>query len=207
MLFSEGIAFAQLPVELFAGDKKATLDIMFFRYLKNREGKNSRILFFNRNRSSIDYRMTGTTNLPQFGFTEAFSYNHPKLKGFAPVVVASILNRGAYAKTGIQYATIRKDYTLFSWLVCETRKNPNIDFFFLSRYTPRLTDKINLFTQIELVHAFPVSAINNYAFIQRIRAGLKIKAFQFGTGADISETGRNKFVVTSNMGVFLRYEF
>ena len=108
MLLFRGIAFAQIPVEVFAGHKKATADIMFFKFIKNKEGHNSKFLFFNRNRASIDYAMTKTTNLPQFGFTEAISYNHEKLKGFAPVVVGSILNRGIYPKAGIQFAKNKK---------------------------------------------------------------------------------------------------
>lgn len=198
---------AQIPVEVFGGDKKSTIDIMFFRFIKNKEGQNSPFLFFNRNRSSIDYKMTETTNLPQFGFTEALSYNHPKLKGFAPVVVASILNRGVYPKAGIQYAKIKKDLLVFSWLVCETLKSPNIDFFFLGRYTPKLTDHINLFAQIEFVNVFPTALSNNYSFTQRMRLGLKLKEFQFGAGIDMNETGRNQYNSTLNAGGFLRYEF
>lgn len=207
MLLFRGIAFAQIPVEVFAGHKKATVDIMFFKYFKNKEGKNSNFLFFNRNRASIDYKMTETTNLPQFGFTEAISYNHPRLKGFAPVVVVSILNRGVYPKAGIQFAKIKKDYTIFSWLVSETLNEPNIDFFFLGRYTPKLTDKLNLFSQIELVNAFPSVGKNNFAFTQRLRLGLKIKEFQFGVGLDLTQLGRNDFTQTENFGGFLRYEF
>jgi hypothetical protein len=207
MLLFRGIAFAQIPVEVFAGHKKATVDIMFFKYFKNKDGQNAKFLFFNRNRASIDYAMTETTNLPQFGFTEAFSYNHEKLKGFAPVVVMSILNRGIYPKAGIQFAKIKKDCTIFSWLVSETLKEPNIDFFFLARYTPKLSDKLNLFSQIELVNAFTTVEQNNFSFTQRFRLGLKIKEFQFGAGLDLSQLGRNDFTTTENFGGFLRYEF
>lgn len=202
-----GVAFAQIPVEVFAGHKKATVDIMFFKFIKNKKGHNSKFLFFNRNRASIDYAMTQTTNLPQFGFTEAFSYNHEKLKGFAPVVVASILNRGVYPKVGVQFAKIKKDYTIFSWVVAETLKEPNVDFFFLARYTPKLTDKLNLFSQIELVNAFPTVEKNNFTFTQRLRLGLKIKEFQFGAGLDLTQLGRSEFTKTENLGGFLRYEF
>lgn len=207
MLLYKGIAFAQIPVEIFAGHKKATVDIMFFKFFKNKEGPNSKFLFFNRNRASMDYAMTETTNLPQFGFTEAFSYNHEKLKGFAPVAVASVLNKGVYLKAGIQFAKIKKDYTIFSWVVVETLKEPNIDFFLLARYTPKLSDKLNLFSQIELVNAFPTVEKNNFASTQRLRLGLKIKEFQFGAGLDISQLGRNKFTKSENFGGFLRYEF
>jgi hypothetical protein len=206
-LLFRGVAFAQIPVEVFAGHKKATVDMMFFKFIKNKEGHNSKFLFFNRNRTSIDYTMTQTTNLPQFGFTEAFSYNHEKLKGFAPVFVASILNRGVYPKLGIQFAKIKKDYTIFSWIVAETLKEPNVDFFFLARYTPKLTDKLNLFSQIELVNAIPTVEANNFAFTQRFRLGLKIAAFQFGAGLDLTQLGRNNFTKTENLGGFLRYEF
>lgn len=207
MLLFRGIAFAQIPVEVFAGHKKATVDIMFFKYFKNKAGQNSKFLFFNRNRASIDYKMTETTNLPQFGFTEAISYNHQKLKGFAPVMVASILNRGVYPKVGIQYAKIKKDYTIFSWFVSEMLKEPNIDFFFLARYTPKISEKLHLFSQIELVNAFPTVEQNNFAFTQRLRLGLKIKEFQFGAGLDVSQFGRNDFAQTENFGGFLRFEF
>jgi hypothetical protein len=206
-----GVAFAQIPVEVFAGHKKSTVDIMFFKFIKNKEGHpdsyRGKFLFFNRNRASIDYAMTKTTNLPQFGFTEAFSYNHEKLKGFAPVIVASILNRGVYPKAGVQFAKIKRDYTIFSWLVMETLSEPNLDFFFLARYTPKLSEKLNLFSQIELVNAFPTVEQNNYSFTQRLRLGLKIKEFQFGAGLDLSQLGRNDFIKTENLGGFLRYEF
>ena len=207
MLLDRGIAFAQIPVEVLTGHKKATLDIMFFKFVKTKDGHNSRFLFFNRNRASIDYAITKTANLPQFGFTEAFSYNHEKLNGFAPVVVASILNRGVYPKVGIQFAKIRENCTVFSWVVMETQAEYNVDFFLLGRYTPRLTDKLNLFSQIELVNAFPTAEQNNFSLTQRFRLGLKIKEFQFGAGLDLTQLGRNDFIKTKNFGGFLRYEF
>lgn len=207
MFLCTGIAFAQIPVEVFAGDKKTTVDIMFFKFIKNKDGQNSKFLFFNRNRASIDYNMTETTNLPQFGFTEAFSFNHEKMKGIAPVVVVSILNRGVYPKSGLQFAKIKKYYTIFSWLVSETLKEPNIDFFFLARYTPKLSDKLYLFSQIEFVNTFPTVEQNNFSFTQRFRLGLKVKEFQFGAGLDLSQLGRNDFSNTKNFGGFLRYDF
>lgn len=207
LILAREMVVAQVPVEVLAGDKKATLDIMFFRFFKSREGQKSNILFFNRTRAIIDYKMTKTTNLPQFGFTEAVSYNLPKFKGFAPVMVANILNRGLFPKAGIQYSRLKKEVVLFSWLVCETLKNPNIDFFFLGRYTPGLTGTLNLFTQVEFLNALPTSAENNFSFIQRFRLGLKLMEVQFGAGADFSESGRNDYVNTLNIGGFFRYEF
>ena len=198
---------AQIPVEVFGGHKKATVDIMFFKFFKNKSGENSRWLFFNRNRSAIDYQMTQTTFLPQFGFTEAVSYNHEKWKGVAPVMVGQVLSWGVYSKAGIQYAYISKEMTIFTWLVCETYKNPDLDYFMLFRYTPKLTEHLHLFTQVESVNTFPMTASENFSFTQRLRLGLKWNSYQFGAGADFNQSGKNTYVNTSNFGGFIRHEF
>lgn len=200
-------ATAQIPVEVFAGHERATIDVLFFKFFKNKEGSNTRWLFFNRNRVAVDYRMTSTAFLPQFGFTEAVSYNHPRLKGFAPVAVGQVLNRGVFAKAGLQYAHIAKNYTLFSWAVLELRDSPGIDYFLLARYTPRLTEQLNLFSQLELVNTFPTAETNNFSFVQRLRLGLKAGDWQFGAGADFSQLGRKNYFTSRNVGAFLRHEF
>jgi hypothetical protein len=199
-------AMAQIPVEVFGGNKKATLDVLFFRFIKKKNNASTKWLFFNRNRASIDYKMTPASNLPQYGFTEALSYNHPKLKGFAPVAVVQLVNRGVFPKAGVQYAHTGKNTTVFTWLVAETLRNPNIDYFLLFRYTPKLTAKLTLFTQLELVNAFPTQQTNNFSFTQRIRVGLKTGVWQYGFGSDLSETGRTAFANTDNWGLFLRCE-
>lgn len=202
-----GTAKSQIPVELFAGHERTTVDIMFFKYFKNTQGENSRWLFFNRNRASIDYRMTKTTYLPQFGFTEAISYNHAKLKGFAPVIVGQVLSWGVFPKAGIQYAHISKNITIFTWLVCETLDNPDLDYFLLFRYTPKLTDKVNLFTQVESVNAFPTVSTENLNLTQRVRLGIQLKTYQFGAAADFNQTGNTAFTKIYNVGGFIRHEF
>lgn len=207
-LFGFGFAaHAQIPIEVFAGHQRTTIDLMFFRFFKNKKGENSPWLFFNRNRASVDYRMTQTAYLPQFGFTEAISYNHPKLKGFAPVVVGQVLSWGVYPKAGLQYAHVKPQLTVFSWLVCETWNQPHLDYFLLLRYTPKLSEKLHLFTQLESLNTFPTVAQQALQFTQRLRLGLKIKAFQGGAGADFTQSGRQSFVATYNIGGFVRYEF
>lgn len=207
MLLSGSVAIAQIPVEVFAGNRKTTIDIMFFKYFKGGNGSTSRFLFFNRNRGAVDHRMTASANLPQFGFTEAVSFNHEKLRGFAPVMVGQVFGSGFYAKAGIQYARIRNNVTLFSWMVSEIAKVPVIDVFFLGRYTPALSGKLNLFSQLELVNAFPTTERRNYSFTQRIRLGLKCKEFQTGAGLDLTASGRKDLKPAANIGIFMRYEF
>lgn len=180
---------------------------MYFKYARKRSGENSRFLFFNRNRASVDYRMTSSEYLPLFGITGAISYNAPSLKGLAPVAVSQIMNRAVLVKAGIQYAHQKKRLTVFSWLVAETMSDPTVDFFFLGRYTPRLTEKTDLFLQAETINAFATSSAKNNTFVQRIRIGLKLSYWQFGVGIDLSQTGKKDLTANSNAGLFLRHEF
>lgn len=211
LLLSIGNLRTQTPFEVFAGDKKASLDLMFFKFLSpindSAPSLHPRWLFFNRNRAVVDYKMTSSAFKPQFGFTEAFSYNHEKLKGMAPVVVGQILNNGVYAKAGVQFAHVKKNYTLFTWLVSELKSTPSIDYFLLWRYTPSIKMKTQAFVQVELVNTFPTKDFFPFNFTQRLRLGLKQKSYQCGLGGDFTAIGRSSFTVTNNFGIFLRHEF
>lgn len=207
ILIMSHVTMAQIPVELFFGHQKITFDVLFFQYFRDKENQRTKWLFFHRNRASIDYAMTTTSNLPQLGFTEAISYNHQKLKGIAPVAVVQLLNRGIFSKAGIQYAVVQKNYTLFSWLVCETTSRPSIDWFFLGRYTPQLGKKLRLFTQIELLNTWATAPTIQPSFVQRIRLGLKVNTYQWGIGSDFSSSNNSSFTSTNNIGGFIRHEF
>lgn len=202
-----GTTCAQLPFEVFAGKERTTLDLMFFRYFKNQKGGSSHWLFFNRNRASIDYRMTSSAYLPQFGFTEAVSFNHAAMRGFAPVLVGQVLSRGVYAKGGVQFVRLKPEFTLFSWLVTEMAAQPDIDLFLLLRYTPVLQGDLALFSQLELLETISSPSQPVYYFTQRIRLGLQHKSLQGGLGVDFNQYGSTHFTLNYNPGVFIRYQF
>jgi hypothetical protein len=151
--------------------------------------------------------MSRTEKQPQFGFTEAISYYHPKLKGFAPVFIGQVFNAGIYPKAGLQYVHLTNQITIFSWIVSETLQNPRLDYYLLFRFTPKISEKTGLFTQVESLNTFPTNEADRYAFSQRIRLGLKKQKFQFGVGTDLSETGRDSLTLAANSGIFIRYEF
>lgn len=207
MLLYGSIVHAQIPVECMAGETKTTIDVMFFKYFTHIDGSASHWLFFNRNRAAADYRMSSTTYQPQFGFTEAISYNHPTLKGIAPVMVAQVLNTGVYTKSGVQYAHVRPAFTLFTWLVSELKQQPALDCFLLLRYTPTLTTRTQLFTQAEVLNTLPFNGNSPYSFTQRVRLGVQLSRYQLGAALDASQNGRGILVQQHNAGLFLRHEF
>jgi hypothetical protein len=216
---SAGEAQAQ-TVEAFGGSQKTTLDVMFFKFFllpkttkteaaasaeATAEVPRSNFLFFFRARAAVGYRDPDT--LPQFGLTSAVSYNHPVLKGFAPVAVGQIFNRGVFPKAGVQFAKVDKKFTIFTWLVCETLPAPVLDYFLLARYTLTLTDLLGLYFQVESINAFPTDAGQAFSFTERARFGLQIHRWQIGPGVDFSHVGRNAFTHSFNVGGFVRYEF
>lgn len=204
-LYGGGVV-AQIPVEVFAGHEKASLDLMFFRFFDQPKTPQPRFLFFNRNRAVVDYRMTTTSRLPQFGFTEAISYNHPRTRGFAPVVVAQLTNNGIDPKAGIQFVLMGKGFTVFSWLVSELSSQANIDYYLLLRYL-RPADRLwSPYAQLELLNTW-LTATGNGQFTQRLRFGVSRVKFQFGIGTDLSERTNNGQGLMSNTGLFFRYEF
>lgn len=209
MLLLGSMAHSQLPVEYFAGNKKATVDGMFFKFFKKENNENSKVLFFNRSRASVDYGITSTNNLPAFGITQAFSYNTEALRGFAPVGVVQLLGRGVYAKAGTQFAKLRENWMVFTWCVVELKAKPSIDYFLLMRYTPRLSEHWKWFIQLESVNAFTTLENQKHSFIQRARLGLSRNAWQFGIGTDWNELWHPESTLsyTQNTGVFVRYEF
>lgn len=197
---------AQIPFEVMAGNEKASLDMMFFRYFKNKDG-NSPWLFFNRNRVVADYRMTKTSNLPSFGFTGAISYNHPKLKGLAPVAVAQVFSNRTMGKAGVQFARMSENYLLFTWWVVELDQSPDIDWFVLARYTPLISGELRFFSQFEVLATLNTENRNIFTSSQRIRLGVKKSSIALGLAGDLQSKTQSKYPTASNAGVFVRYEF
>jgi hypothetical protein len=202
-----GNAKAQTPFEVFAGNKKASVDVLFFKWFKNHNEKNTPWLLFNRSRGVMDYEQTTTQNLPQMGIVNSISYNLPQLKGVAPVINATILNRGVLGRAGVQFYKRKNAITLFTWLVYDIVDNEVVDFYVLTRYEPKLTEKWSIFSQLELINAFSVEANGGNAHVQRIRLGLKRNLWQFGLGADNSQINNSDFFMNNNAGIFIRHEF
>jgi hypothetical protein len=188
----------QIPVEVFGGNDRATVDVMLFRSFDAAPGGGSPFLFFNRNRASVNYH-----NATAFGSTNAVSYNWAN--GMGAVVVAQIFSNGFFPKGGLQYYTRQADIVIFTWLVTELLSEPAIDWFVLARFEPVLGDDLKLFTQLELLNT--VDTGGGTAFVQRGRLGVRSGPWQAGVGADFSLQRTSSTTSTQNYGLFLRHEF
>lgn len=196
-----------IPFEVFTGNKKYSFDVMAMKHTYIQSDSIADILFFSRARAVSDYQEGEEKILPQFALTQAFGYKVQKFKGFTPVFVVQLFNRGTFFKPGISYLKATKKFTFFSWTVIELKENPYIDFFVLTRYTPKLTDRLNGFIQVELLNNFPTQKNNAIQLTQRARLGLKTGRSQFGFAADFSEVINKNTKPMDNLGLFIRHEF
>ncbi len=150
-----GIA-QKLPLELFVGHEKTTVDLTYFRHVKTKGDQNSRWLFFNRDRISVAYEKTDGQYQPKFAMTFAMSYNPHTWKGVAPVAVVTVTNQGLFPKLGMQYYTVRKDFVFFIWTIVEAMEDPDMEIFLLTRFTPPLGSRLKLYLQGESGNRFPL---------------------------------------------------
>jgi hypothetical protein len=196
-------------VEFFVGHERATEDVMFFKFFErpgdSPQVSRSDLLFFFRARASAVYGDEDGT--PQFGLTSAISWNPPALGGLAPVLVGQALSKGLFAKAGIQYARVTRQWTVFSWVVSSLQEGPSVDVFALGRYVHPLGEVLGLFVQAEALATFPTRTDEPLSFTERVRLGLKVHRLQFGPGLDVGHTGRGDFNHTFNAGGFARVEF
>lgn len=192
-----GVAAAQ-TTEVYAGNHRAGVDILWFSPFRKNSGDKTPFLFFSRNRASIDYKQPGTGLL---GSANAVSMNFKG--GIGIVSVASFTNNGLTPKAGIQYFRSVRHFMFFGWLVADLKKNGGLDLFGLFRYTPAINEKVSLMAQVEL---FPVYFRESKStnMIQRVRLGLKNTVWSGGLMADFSQGGGSNPYRTRNYGLFLR---
>lgn len=201
ILCAQSMARAQ-ATEVYAGDDRYGIDLMWYKFIRYEDGNNSPWLFFSRNRANSDYTKSPTL----FGSTNAISYNFSN--GIGIVSVASFLNAGVIAKAGVQYVHSTENTLVFGWLVADIQEKGGIDMFVLLRYQPQLMDKWKIFSQCELFPVYnPKTDILNA--VQRLRLGLRHNAIAGGIMVDLQQIGKDFSAVSSteNIGLFIRYDF
>lgn len=199
MLLHGGIAAAQ-TVETYAGHERTGIDLMWFKFFKDKNDAATPFLLFNRERASTDYNNSPTA----FGSTSAVSYNFKN--GLGIVAVGSFVNAGFTPKAGVQFVKIKGDFLFFGWFVADLKKDGNLDLFGMFRWQPKLNERWRVFSQLEL---FPVYNPGKefWSITQRLRLGAKHRAWAAGLMADFNQSGVGTLSNSRNVGGFLRHDF
>lgn len=187
-------------VEIYTGNQRYGIDLMWFKYIKNTHNEATPLLFFSRTRASTTYQNESTG----FGSTNAISYNFKN--GLGLVMVGSFGPTGLIPKAGIQYYQSKNNFMFFGWIVSELRNHASVEAFGLFRYQPSVHPLWKVFSQLEL---YPIlsSSTGIWNFTERVRFGLKRHSLAGGLMLDFTQVGVEQFSHTSNIGVFIRNDF
>lgn len=153
---------------------------------------------FSRSRATVDYEEN--TDL----FTGAY-LNYTTNSGFGGTVLGRISTLGAGGDAGVHFFKAKESFLVYALASVDISSEFAYSWFSIIRYTPELNDKWRLYTSLELFSNFNTDG--HVASVQRVRAGLDRKGYQFGLAINLSGLGQDYSTTSSNPGIFLRKQF
>ena len=107
---------------------------------------------------------------------------------------------------GLSHNKASKEILAISVLSYQLSSAQNLKFFGLYEYKPALTEKLSLYSRLQITYNQGMAeGFHNRSFLY-LRAGLKKGPLGFGLGANFDAYGPSK-VARENYGVFTRWEF
>ena len=107
---------------------------------------------------------------------------------------------------GLSHNKASKEILAISVLSYQLSSAQNLKFFGLYEYKPALTEKLSLYSRLQITYNQGMAeGFHNRSFLY-LRAGLKKGPLGFGLGANFDGYGPSK-VARENYGVFTRWEF
>lgn len=153
---------------------------------------------FSRSRATVDYQEN--TSL----FTGAY-LNYTSKSGFGGTLVGAISDFGMGADAGAHFFKANPQFLIYALLSVKIRSEFGYAWFSILRYTPRIAERWKVYSSLELYSSF--DGDGHEVSVQRIRAGLDRKGYQFGLALNLSGLGRDYATTDTNPGLFIRKQF
>lgn len=137
-----------------------------------------------------------------------FQLNYALGKSGLSLVAAGEANSvaGFGTSLGLSHSKASKEILAITVLSYDLSSDQNLKFFGLYEYKPALTEKLSIYSRLQLNYNQGMAdGFHNRSFIY-LRAGLKKGPFGFGLGANFDAYGPEK-TARENYGVFTRWEF
>lgn len=174
---------AQIPVEVFAGHEQVQHEFFFFEDIDKKAKWN----LFSVGRFAVDYQDEALNS--SFISSQA-TYNLSKSWGIS---TGGIYSEGDFAPiVAVSYIYANEAGTFFinlfpTWII---REKAEYEMFGLAFFTPKINDKLNLFSQL-IFGTTMNNRFNEHVFsYQQIRLGLDLVGkFQFGFALDQNVLG------------------
>jgi hypothetical protein len=187
-----------IPIETFAGNNYLNFQMIVAKPFQ--EG--SRFGFFNVTNFNGSY----DNNLQENEFLSQALVNYEIFKGFSLAAGATMNYKTGFRPTaGVQYLFANREWLFVLLPRFDLRDDFNFETFALLEYKPRLTDKLGLYTRVQGLYNHNTEQDFHDRSYLYLRAGLSIKNYQFGLGANFDRYGPFK-VNGENYGLFVRVE-
>lgn len=181
-------------LEIMQGDKNLFIDV---QWLKPIVANKDSWTIFNRTRATVD---NGTSQLFNGTYLNYTTKNKIGLS-----LTGKLTNSDNAIEIGPHFRHNSNNLYIFILASWKVSNELSYSLFVITRWRPKLSDKLKLFSSLELFSSFQENKIDSN--VQRIRLGLDMKFLQFGFASNIN-TSRSFFKDPYvNTGVFIRKEF
>ncbi len=190
------IGFGQtIPVEVMIGGKEYRYQHFFAKPITG----NSRLGFFHT--SSMYFFYDEGKNIEMMSQSYVTYQVGSYVKAAVGTFYASV--PGFKTSGALQLAHSRKDLLLLVVPRIDLWKNPSYEIMSLLEYRPSISDRVHLYTRLQVLSNYGLTQHNRS--YQNLRIGLGGKNTQFGIALNLDQYG-SEVVLNRSWGVFLRHE-
>jgi hypothetical protein len=185
-----------IPVEIFAGHSYLNFQMIVAKPLQ----ESSRFGFFNVTNFNGNY----DNDLRKNEFLSQALLNYEILKGFSLAAGATMNYMTGFRPTvGLQYLYGSRKWLVVALPRIDLRDDFNFETFALVEFKPQLTEKLGLYTRAQGLYNHNTEQEFHDRSYLYLRAGLSVRNYQFGLGANFDRYGPLK-INGENYGFFLR---
>lgn len=189
---------APIPIETFVGNDYLNFQMIVAKPFQ----ENSRFGFFNVTNFNGSY----DNDLRQNEFFSQVLINYEVAKGVSIAAGATINHFTGFRPTaGIQYLFANRKWLLVVLPRIDLRDDFDFETFALLEYKPQFTKKLGLYTRAQGLYSHNTRQDFHARSYLYLRAGLSVKNYQFGFGANFDTYGPLK-EKGQNYGIFVRVE-
>lgn len=187
---------AQMPVQVFGGDKSIEYQFMWLKALDQKQ----KVSLFNFSYFNVDYKSKSNNS---YEIYQVATYNITKNIGISGG--GRFFNNEFTPLLAVSYQAALKDFYISAFPSVQyslSEKELNYSLFCIAVYNPSFNKTWGMYNQVFFE---PLFNKNQHIFsYQQLRMGLDYKKkFQFGLGANLTQVGK-KLDFRGNYGLFVR---
>lgn len=188
-----------IPVEFMAGNNR-----MFFQMVVKRKfSPESKFGFLSVTSLNLSYDNDMADN--EMAGPLLVTYNI--YKGFGLVGGATINSKFGYAPLlGTQHTFANREWLSVTVASLFLNSTKSIELLGIYEYKPAITPKLNMYSRLQFLYVHNTRADLHARSFLLLRSGLKVKALNFGLGANLDQYGPMK-IFKPNYGLFLGWDF